>query len=112
MRIDLAADGDLAASVRAAAGDSVVVVIAARAPLEMALARAAIGPLAVERAPRMRVNAVVPGAGADAADVAAAVVFLEGARSTTGQVLEISRRHPGPDPGATVTKRGARYLAS
>lgn len=89
MRIDVAAEGDLIAAVRGATGDSLVVVIAPRASLEMALARAAIGPLAVERAPAMRVNAVVPGTGAKADDVAAAVVFLEGARSTTGQILEI-----------------------
>ncbi len=89
MRVDVAPADDLVAAVRRATGDSVVVVIAARAPLEMALARAAIGPLAVERAPAVRVNAVVPGMGAKADDVAAAVVFLEGARSTTGQILEI-----------------------
>ena len=89
MRIDVAAEDDLVAAVRGATSDSLVVVIAPRASLEMALARAAIGPLAVERAPAMRVNAVMPGAGASAADVAAAVAFLEGAQSTTGQILEI-----------------------
>ncbi len=89
MRIDVAAGDDLVAAVRGATGDSLVVVIAARASLEMALASAAVAPLAVERAPAMRVNAVVPGMGAKADDVAAAVVFLEGARSTTGQILEI-----------------------
>lgn len=91
MRIDLSASDDLVARVRAATGDSVVVVIAPRDPLAMALARAAIGPLAVEHAPAMRVNAVVPVQGADPHDVDAAVAFLAGAPSTTGQVLEISR---------------------
>jgi hypothetical protein len=88
VRIDLAAGDDLVARVRAAEGESVVVVIAARDALAMALARAAIGPLAVERAPGMRVNALVAGANAD--DVDAAVAFLEKARSTTGQVIEIA----------------------
>ncbi len=91
MRIALAAGDDPVALVRAADGESVVLVIVPRDPLAMALARAAIGPLAVERAPGMRVNAVVPGAGADTDDVDAAVAFLEGARSTTGQVLEVPR---------------------
>lgn len=90
MRVDLAAGDDLVARARGAAGDSVVVVIGACGALEMARARAAIGPLAVERAPGVRVNAVVPGGDADAADVAAAVAFLERARSTTGQVLVVS----------------------
>jgi hypothetical protein len=90
MRIDLAAGDDPAARVRAAWGDSVVLVIAARDPLEMALARAAIAPLAIERAPAMRVNAVVPAAGADPRDVDATVAFLERARSTTGQILDLA----------------------
>ena len=90
MRIAVAAGDDLVALVRAADGGSVVLVIAAREPLAMAMARAAIAPLAIERAPGMRVNAVVPGVGADPRDVDAAVAFLEGAGSTTGQVLEVS----------------------
>ena len=57
--------------------------------LATARARAAIGPLAVERAPGVRVNAVVMGADADPEQVEAAARFLEGARSTTGQVLEV-----------------------
>ncbi|TXC70697.1 hypothetical protein FSB78_06930 [Sphingomonas ginsenosidivorax] len=91
MRIDLAATEDLAACVRGATGESIVLVIAPRAPLEMALARAAIAPLAIERAPAMRVNAVVPGVGADAHDVEAAVAYLENARSTTGQILDVTQ---------------------
>jgi hypothetical protein len=90
MRIDAAADDDLVALVRAAKSDSVVLVIAARAALEMAVARVAIGPLAVERAPGMRVNAVVPWGNPDSDNVDAAVAFLERARSTTGQVLDVS----------------------
>lgn len=90
MRLDVAEAEDIVARVRAAMGDSLVVVIAPQDALEMALARAAIGPLAIERAPGMRVNAVVPEQGAETRDVDAAIAFLEGARSTTGQVLEIS----------------------
>jgi uncharacterized heparinase superfamily protein len=89
MRVDAAAADDLVALVRAAKGESVVVVIAARPPLEMAIARAAIGPLAIEAAPGRRVNAVVSAAEANAADIHAAAAFLDGARSTTGQILDI-----------------------
>jgi hypothetical protein len=90
MRIDLAAADDLAACVRGATGESIVLVIAPRAPLEMALARAAIAPLAIERAPATRVNAIVPSAGADVHDVDAAVAYLDNARSTTGQTLDVT----------------------
>lgn len=84
-------DDDWLATVRAASAESVVVVIAAgRDSLAVALARAAIAPLAIERAPTTRVNAVVPGVAADAADVQAAVDFLESASSTTGQIIAIS----------------------
>lgn len=91
MRIDLSPGDDVAAAVRGAVGGSVVVVIARGAdPLHLAMTRAAIGPLAIERAPAMRVNAIVPAADADQTNVAAAVAFLDRARSTTGQVLEVS----------------------
>ena len=93
MRLTLEPGGDDAALVRGATGDSRVVVIpAVLDALAMAQARAAIGPLAIESAPATRVNAVVLAEGAHAADVEAAVAFLEQARSTTGQVIEIHRR--------------------
>ena len=93
MRLTLEPGGDVAALVRGAGGDSRVVVIPATLDaLAMAQARAAIGPLAIESAPATRVNAVVPAEGAHAADVEAAVAFLEQARSTTGQVIEIHQR--------------------
>ena len=93
MRLTLEPGGDVAALVRGATGDSRVVVIpAVLDALAMAQARAAIGPLAIESAPATRVNAVVPAEGAHAADVEAAVAFLEQARSTTGQVIEIHQR--------------------
>ncbi len=76
---------------RDAGGASLVVAIAASLdPLAMAQARAAIGPLAIELAPDRRVNAVCPAIDADPADIAAAVAFLELARSTTGQLLDIA----------------------
>lgn len=89
MRIAVSTGDDVAELVRAVSDDSVVIVIApGRDPLPLALALAAIGPLAVERAP-MRINAVVPSERARTADVDAAVAFLESAQSTTGQVLAI-----------------------
>ena len=93
MRLTLEPGGDVAALVRGATGDSRVVVIpAVLDALAMAQARAAIGPLAIESAPATRVNAVVLEKRAHAADVEAAVAFLEQARSTTGQVIEIHQR--------------------
>ncbi len=77
-----------AARVRAATGDSLVVVIEpGRDPLSAALAEASIAPLAVEHAPGMRVNAVI--AGDTVADAEAMAAFLDGARSTTGQVVGV-----------------------
>jgi hypothetical protein len=91
MRLDLAESDDLSSRVRAMVDESVVVVIDSDwAPLPLALAQAAIAPLAIERAPAGRLNLVVRGAGADPAAVAAGVAFLEAARSTTGQILAIS----------------------
>jgi hypothetical protein len=94
MRLWLQPDGDPVALVRdaAAASDSLLMIIDACAldPVALALAKAAIGPLAIERAPSVRVNAVVLGASHRPADADATIAFLETARSTTGQVLEIS----------------------
>ena len=90
MRLTLEPGVDIAALVRRASGESLVVMIPATLDaLAMAQARAAIGPLAVELAPATRVNAVVLAEGADPADVDAAVAFLEQARSTTGQMIEM-----------------------
>ena len=92
MRSTLAPDDDLAALVRATpAGVSLVmVVLPGRDPLALASVRAAIGPLAIERAPAARLNAVLPDPAADPAAIAAAVAWLEGALSTTGQLIEVS----------------------
>lgn len=89
MRIDVSIGDDVTEAVRTALAESVVIVIApGRDLLALTLVLAAIGPLAIERAP-MRINAVVPTEHARTADVDAAVAFLASARSTTGQVLAI-----------------------
>ena len=63
-------------------------------PLVPALVRtmllAAIGPLAIELAPGIRIGAIDVAAGAAPADVAAAAHFLATARSTTGQILRVA----------------------
>lgn len=106
-RVRIGPGDDVAALVRAAEGESVLLVLdPALNPLELARARAAIGPLAVERAPGTRVNALLAAAGADPADAEAAARFLEGARSTTGQVLEVGQaavrsRTQGPSRSST-----------
>ena len=89
MTVVRAAPGDdIAALVRAASGDSLVLVIApGRDPLAAALAEASIAPLAVERAPGMRVNAVL--GDPDEPAVAAMAAFLDTAGSTTGQVVRV-----------------------
>lgn len=55
--------------------------------IDRAMLLAAIGPLAVERAPDTRINAIAVEAGAAPDDVIATARFLAGAGSTTGQVL-------------------------
>lgn len=82
----------LEAEVRAAPGDVLVRIDAGLPPIALAAIRAAIAPLAVACAPDRRVNALLCKAGAAEDDVAAAIAWLRGAASTTGQVLEIGRR--------------------
>jgi len=74
--------------VRASAAEHVLILLPARGPLAAELARASLALLAVERAP-LRVNALAAADGCDPADAEAAARFLEGARSTTGQLLEV-----------------------
>ena len=79
---------DVATLVRAASGASLVVVIEpGRDGLAAALAAASVVPLAIERAPAMRVNAVL-GEGRTGA-VAAVAAFLDAAGSTTGQIVRV-----------------------
>ncbi len=80
----------LVAGVRAAAGEAVLVVIeAGLSPVDEAAMLAALSPLALERAPEQRVNAVVLGEGAAPESVAAAERYLAGAVAVTGQVLRL-----------------------
>ncbi len=95
MRLILSERDDIAACVRDARArlgtdDSLVVVIRESSDsLFAAQARALIAPLAIEAAPVTRINAVLSHNGARAADVEAAISYLETALSTTGQILEI-----------------------
>ncbi len=97
VRIDLAPDDDPAAVLRRAAGGAAggavtavtaVMVMPAGAPA-LALIRAIVGVVALERAPGVRINAVVVAPGAPAEAVAASVAFLGGADAVTGQVIEL-----------------------
>ncbi|MEG3085280.1 hypothetical protein U1707_16650 [Sphingomonas sp. PB2P12] len=90
MRLTLEVDGDVVSRVRGAEADSIVVVASpSTSALWTASARAAIGPLAIERAPHCRVNAVFFEDGARQADIDAAADFLDQARSTTGQIIDV-----------------------
>jgi hypothetical protein len=95
VRLILSERDDIAACVRDARArlgtdDSLVVVIRESSDsLFAAQARASIAPLAIEAAPVTRINAVLSHNGARAADVEAAISYLETALSTTGQILEI-----------------------
>ncbi len=104
VRVAVGPGDDVAALVRAADAESVLVLLdPALDALATARARASIGPLAVERAPGARVNALLPAADADPADTAAAARYLEDARSVTGQLLEVAarRRTQGPSRSST-----------
>ena len=80
---------DAVALIRALSGDSAVVVIRpGRDATALAMARAAVAALAMERAP-MRINAVEPGEDTDAAAIAAAVAYLATAPAVTGQVVTL-----------------------
>lgn len=71
-------------------GGATVLIIAADVPaLDRALLLAAMAPIAIERAPAVRVSAIdiAPGAGEDA--VVSAALFLAAAGCTTGQQLRI-----------------------
>ncbi len=80
---------DAVAVLRALSGDSAVVVIRpGRKATALALARAAVAALALERAP-MRINAVQPSSATAAAAIAGAVAYLAFAPAVTGQVIEL-----------------------
>jgi len=85
----LAPGDDAVAVLRALNGDSAVVLIRpGRDATALAMARAAVAALARERAP-MRINAVEPGEGTDAAAIAGAVAYLAAAPAVTGQIVTL-----------------------
>ncbi len=93
MRLTLLPGDDIAVLVRAARDDVeslVVVIVPGFDPLALAQAKAAIGPLAVELAPACRLNAIIAAENAAPDAVDSAIAFLEQARSTTGQLLDLA----------------------
>lgn len=104
IRVAIGPGDDPVALVRAAAGESVLMLInPALDPLELASALAVVGPLAVERAPGGRVNALLAAADADPADVEVAALYLEEARSVTGQLVEVTARARVHGPSRSIT---------
>ncbi|GAA0299366.1 hypothetical protein GCM10009087_06490 [Sphingomonas oligophenolica] len=82
---------DIVDEMRAADGAVVMLMIESGvAGLDRALLGAAIGPLAIERAPATRIGAIDIREGAVPDHVEAAARFLAVARSTTGQVLVVA----------------------
>jgi hypothetical protein len=75
---------------RSGAEIAVLLIDSAIPALDRAMLHAAIGPLAIERAPHTRIGAVEIGGGAAQADVVAAARYLASARSTTGQILTVT----------------------
>ena len=92
MRLTLEVDGDIVSSVRQVEADSIVVLVPPSSnALWTALARAAIAPLAIELAPGCRVNAIFVEDGARQVDIDSAANFLDHARSTTGQIVDVRK---------------------
>lgn len=90
VRVAVASVEQAVSAVREGRADAILLLFAADlAPLDATLLRAALGPLAIEAAP-VRVNAILAHPGADPDVVEAASLFLESARSTTGQLLEVA----------------------
>ena len=82
---------DIVCRLRALEAEIVLLLIdSSTSAMDRAMLRAAIGPLAIERAPQMRIGAIEIGEGAATVDVVAAAGFLASARSTTGQILKIT----------------------
>ena len=72
------------------AGIALLLIDSSVPALDRAMLSAAIGPLAIDRAPQARIGAIDIANGAATADVVAAADYLASARSTTGQILRIS----------------------
>lgn len=76
---------------RATSAEMVLLLIESSIPaVDRAMLIAAIGPLAIARAPHGRIGAIEVAPGAAVEDVAEAARFLSTARSTTGQILRIT----------------------
>jgi hypothetical protein len=72
------------------AGITLLLITSLVSALDRAMLCAAIGPLAIDLAPRARIGAIEINDGAATADVVAAANYLASARSTTGQILTVS----------------------
>jgi hypothetical protein len=72
------------------AGTALMLIDSSVPTLDRAMLSAAIGPLAIELAPRARIGAIDIANGAGMADVVAAAEYLASARSTTGQILTVT----------------------
>ena len=71
----------------------VLVVLAPTVPiLDRSMLLAAVGVLAVDCAPHVRIAALDVRAGAEVDDVVAAAPFLASAESTTGQIVQVTPR--------------------
>ena len=82
---------DIVEKMRAASGEIILLLIdSGVAELDRAMLVAAIGPLAIERAPAVRIGAIDIMEAAAPDHVEAAARFLTTARSTTGQVLMVA----------------------
>ncbi len=70
-------------------GAIVLIIVAEIAAIDRALMIAAIGPIAIERAPVVRVSVLDVGECADDDAVATAALFVAAATCTTGQVIRV-----------------------
>jgi hypothetical protein len=83
--------GEVVDLLRSADGEVVLLLIdSSIPPIDRAMLIAAIGPLAIEKAPHARIGAIDARDGAAVEDVVATARFLAAARSTTGQVLTVA----------------------
>ena len=86
--------GDVADIIRrlrgADAGLALLLIDSSISAIDRAMLSAAIGQLAIERAPQTRIGAIEIAEGAATTDVVAAARFLVSARSTTGQILTVT----------------------
>ena len=82
---------EIVSQLRKSGAGTVLLLIDSSVPtLDRAMLRAAIGPLAIERAPLARIGAIDIADGAAMADIVAAASYLVSARSTTGQILAVT----------------------